>query len=98
MIVGKFNAQIFKTMQRRKFMQQSLLAGGAILAPAVNALANDPAKATTNDDKPFRLNYGIHHGMFKNHAGDSFIDQIKFGYDNGFRAIEDNGMSGRSVD
>ena len=36
--------------------------------------------------------------MFKNHAGDNFTDQIKFGYDNGFRAIEDNGMSGRPED
>ena len=48
------------------------------------------------DEKPFHLNYGIHDGMFKNLAGDNFVDQIKFAYDNGFRAIEDNGMSGRS--
>ena len=36
--------------------------------------------------------------MFQNHAGKDFIDQIKFAYDNGFRGIEDNGMSGRPED
>jgi len=83
-------------MQRRKFMQQSLLAGGALFTPASNVLANSKIENKTTDDKPFHLNYGIHDGMFKSLAGDNFIDQIKFAYDNGFRAIEDNGMSGRS--
>jgi hydroxypyruvate isomerase len=83
-------------MQRRKFMQQSLLAGGALFTTTSNVFANNKIETTTADDKPFHLNYGIHDGMFKNLAGDNFIDQIKFAYDNGFRAIEDNGMSGRS--
>ena len=83
-------------MQRRKFMQQSLLAGGALFTTTSNVFANSKIENTTTDDKPFHLNYGIHDGMFKNLAGDNFIDQIKFAYDNGFRAIEDNGMSGRS--
>ena len=82
-------------MQRRKFMQQSLLAGGALFTPAANVFANSKIENATADEKPFHLNYGIHDGMFKSLAGDSFIDQIKFAYDNGFRAIEDNGMSGR---
>ena len=47
-------------------------------------------------DKPFNLNYGFHDGMFKNSGGTDFIDQIKYGYDMGFRAIEDNGMPRRS--
>ena len=83
-------------MQRRKFMQQSLLAGGALFTTGSNVFANSKIENTITDDKPFHLNYGIHDGMFKNLAGDNFIDQIKFAYDNGFRAIEDNGMSGRS--
>ncbi len=36
--------------------------------------------------------------MFKNSAGPDFIDQIKYAYDMGFRAIEDNGMTGRPAD
>ena len=33
--------------------------------------------------------------MFKNSAGNDFIDQIKFAHSMGFRAIEDNGMMER---
>ena len=33
--------------------------------------------------------------MFKNSAGKDFTDQIRYGYDQGFRAIEDNGMMDR---
>lgn len=85
-------------MQRRKFMQQSLLAGGAILTSSANVFAKSNIENLTAGEKPFLLNYGFHDGMFKNHAGDDFIEQIKFGYDNGFRSIEDNGMSGRPED
>ena len=85
-------------MQRRKFMQQSLLAGGALLTSSTNVFAKSNVENSSPGEKPFRLNYGIHHGMFQNHAGDDFIDQIKFAYDNGFRSIEDNGMSGRPED
>ena len=85
-------------MQRRKFMQQSLLAGGALLTSPADVFAKSKIENLTAGEKPFRLNYGIHDGMFQNHAGNNFIDQIKFAYDNGFRSIEDNGMSGRSED
>ena len=36
--------------------------------------------------------------MFRNSGGNDFIDQLKFGYDQGFRAIEDNGMAKRPVE
>jgi hydroxypyruvate isomerase len=98
MNVGKFKPQKNITMQRRKFMQQSLLAGGALLTSSTNVFANAGVDNTPPAEKPFRLNYGFHDGMFKNHAGDDFTDQIKFAYDNGFRGIEDNGMSGRPED
>ncbi|RFZ85838.1 xylose isomerase [Mucilaginibacter terrenus] len=86
-------------MKRRNFMQSSLLAGASLLAG--NAVKANIAGKPAGDKiagKPFNLNYGIHDGMFKNHAGDDFINQIKFAYDQGFRAIEDNGMSGRPVE
>lgn len=50
------------------------------------------------ENKPFNLNYGFHDGMFRNSAGPNFVDQLTFGYDRGFRAIEDNGMAKRPVD
>lgn len=80
-------------MQRRKFMQHSLLAGGAMLSSA-SILAKE-TKNRAADQKPFHLNYGFHDGMFKNNVPGDFTEQIKFGYDQGFRSIEDNGMSGR---
>jgi len=41
--------------------------------------------------------YAPHEGMFTNHAGKDFVDQIKFMHDQGFNAIEDNGMLARSI-
>jgi hydroxypyruvate isomerase len=83
-------------MQRKHFIQNSLLGGASLLTAGVTKASRKNREI--NSDKPFHLNYGFHDGMFKNSAGNDFIDQIKFGYDNGFRAIEDNGMSGRPVD
>jgi hydroxypyruvate isomerase len=85
-------------MQRRKFLGQSLLTAGASIFTASTAFAGKTHSNYNNSflaDKPFNLNYGIHDGMFKNTAGADFIDQIKYAYDMGFRAIEDNGMPGR---
>jgi hydroxypyruvate isomerase len=36
--------------------------------------------------------------MFEESAGKDFLDQIQFAYDDGFRAIEDNGMMDRPAD
>lgn len=47
---------------------------------------------------PFRMLYAPHFGMFRHHAGDDAVDQLKFAADEGFRAWEDNGMMGRSVE
>ena len=83
-------------MKRNKFIQHSLLAGGALLTgKAASAAASNAKDMAITADTPFHLNYGIHDGMFKNSAGNDFIDQIKFAYDHGFRAIEDNGMMKR---
>src|SRR5688572_349685 len=84
-------------MQRRKFLGQSLLAGASILS-AGSVLANERPAVLRKvmAEKPFNLNYGFHDGMFRNHAGPDFLDQIKWGYDMGFRSIEDNGMPGRT--
>ena len=87
-----------KIMQRRKFMQQAMLASGALFVPVAQTVARNTRENTLLDEKPFNLNYGIHDGMFKNHAGADFVDQIKFAHSMGFRSIEDNGMMGRTVE
>ena len=85
-------------MQRRKFVQQSLLAGGTLFTSATSAFAYSNKKSKKTDEKIFHLNYGFHDGMFKNHGGTDFIEQIKFAHSAGFRSIEDNGMMGRPVE
>ncbi|MDP1764242.1 MAG: TIM barrel protein [Sediminibacterium sp.] len=82
-------------MQRRKFMRQSLLAGGTLLT-ASGAFANKQTNVPTEDNGPFHLSYAIHDGMFRSHAGPDFTNQIQFAYNAGFRAIEDNGMMSRT--
>ena len=78
-------------------MQQTLLTGGALFASSAFATAKTATAADVFDEKVFNLNYAFHDGMFKNHAGDDFIDQIKFAHSMGFRSIEDNGMMGRTA-
>lgn len=53
---------------------------------------NQPRAAET-----FTLKYSPDFGMFDAHAGDNPMDQIKFGYDHGFRAWESTGLLRRSV-
>ena len=85
-------------MQRRKFMQQSLLTGGALLTGATGLFTKSSQAKAVTVEKPFHLNYGFHDGMFKNHAGKDFTEQIKFAHSMGFRSIEDNGMMKRPAE
>lgn len=83
-------------MERRRFLQQGVIAGaGAMLSSHAFATENERTKKTAVD-KPFQLNYAIHDGMFQLSAGANFLDQLKWAYNRGFRAMEDNGMMGRS--
>ncbi|MBE7465288.1 MAG: TIM barrel protein [Planctomycetes bacterium] len=46
---------------------------------------------------PFKLKYAPHFGMFKQHAGDDPLEQLRFAADEGFTAWEDNGMKKRDL-
>ncbi|MDN3588148.1 TIM barrel protein [Pedobacter aquatilis] len=86
-------------MKRSEFIKSTLLTAGAITTAGTitNAFASD-VKQKPIADKTFNLDYAPHQGMFQNHAGKSFLDQIQFMYDKGFRSIEDNGFLARPVD
>jgi hydroxypyruvate isomerase len=45
----------------------------------------------------FRLRYAPHFGTFREHAGQELVAQLEFMAAEGFTALEDNGMRGRSV-
>ncbi|HNR73020.1 MAG TPA: twin-arginine translocation signal domain-containing protein, partial [Cyclobacteriaceae bacterium] len=77
------------TQSRREFVKQTTLLT-ALTALAGTSFASSKTSSAPAG-KPFKLNYAPHDGMFKNHAGADFIDQIKFMADQGFRGIEDNG-------
>lgn len=88
-------------MNRIDFLRNSLVATGAVIAgssmQATAAEGNSSAVANMAG-KTFNLDYAPHQGMFRAHAGNSFLDQIQYMYDQGFRSIEDNGFLGRSVE
>jgi len=83
-------------MKRRKFIRNGVLATGAATVTAGSAIAQKKKKKkSTKAD--FKLKYAPHFGMFKNSAGEDFIDQINFMADRGFTALEDNGMMRREI-
>ena len=84
-------------MERRKFIRNSFLTGAASITVGQSFAGNRNGISLT-ENKPFNLDYAFHDGMFKNNAGEDFLEQIKWAYDQGFRSIEDNGMMGRTVE
>jgi len=93
-------------MKRRKFIRSSFLSGAAVvtagqtlaMSNAKNQVVATQTKSAQPDSKSFNLDYALHDGMFKNNAGEDFLDQIKWANDLGFRSIEDNGMMSRPVE
>jgi hydroxypyruvate isomerase len=82
-------------MKRRNFLRTGLASAASAFA-LVESFGSTDKTTLAPADKPFTLNFAPHDGMFKNHAGNDFVDQIKFMHEMGFRSIEDNGMLGRS--
>jgi hydroxypyruvate isomerase len=83
-------------MNRRNFLSKSVLAAGAAtISTTATALAATP---TNVPPTKFKLLYAPHFGMFENSAGKDLFDQLKFMADNGFMALEDNGMLKRTTE
>lgn len=74
-------------MNRREF----IAAGAGTLAAAGMTVESKAAPRT------FKLKYAPHFGMFKEHSGTDLVDQLKFMRDQGFTALEDNGMPDRPI-
>ncbi len=82
-------------MKRRNFIHAGgLLAGVSTLGTFGSSIASPfrPEAAA----KPFNMKFAPHFGMFEEHAGKDLLDQLSFMADMGFRALEDNGMMGRT--
>ncbi len=87
-------------MERRNFLKKGVvaasvasLAGGSVV---MGQSARDKKKSNAAAPKPFKLKYAPHFGTFKNHAGEDIFDQLQFMADQGFTALEDNGLLKRT--
>jgi len=90
-------------MDRRSFLTNSGATLGAAALPAAAAAAqreNAPSHGgpARRRGEPFTHDFAPHFGMFRAHAGNDLVDQLQFMNDEGFRALEDNGMKGRPVE
>jgi hydroxypyruvate isomerase len=86
-----------RSPNRREFISGLALGSAALVSGSLVKSAM-PAGPQSTSSKKFKLNYAPHFGMFKNSAGEDFIDQLKFIGDQGFTAFEDNGMMDRPLD
>jgi len=84
-------------MKRRSFIQKTALSSGAVTLGGAHSYAFSGNNENGLAAHKFNLKYAPHLGMFRNHAGNDPIDQINFMADEGFTAIEDNGMMGRDI-
>lgn len=82
-------------MKRRNFIKSTAVSGMALtgLAGAMGAAA---AESNVSNSAKFKLKYAPGLGTFGEHAGKDPIDNIKFMSDQGFTAMFDNGLMGKS--
>lgn len=89
-------------MDRRAFLQKTTALTAALGLPLQAGAQPAPAAPAVRTFGPvtparkFKLKYAPHFGMFENSAGKDLFDQLKFMADQGFTALEDNGMMGRT--
>lgn len=94
-------------MRRREFLQKTAVATTLFgLAPSAGAAVQGAATGSTPAARQatqpqktagrFKLAYAPHFGMFAQSAGPDLLDQLRFMADQGFTALEDNGMMRRT--
>lgn len=84
-------------MLRRNFIKTSTLTAASLSLGANSILSKTKGDAPNNSNS-FKLKYAPHFGMFKHNAGEDLIDQLKFMSEQGFTALEDNGMKDKSIE
>jgi len=84
-------------MQRRKFMNR-LLAGSAALTAAPASVLAATAKERLYAVPPFKMKFSPDFDIFPNLSGKEVEDQIRWGYDQGFRAWESTFLKKRPVE
>lgn len=91
------NSTNLKKYGRRNFIKAaSLTAAG--LSIGVNDILAKSNPSSHSENKKFKMKFAPHFGMFENSAGKNYIDQLKYISDQGFTALEDNGMKSKSIE
>jgi hydroxypyruvate isomerase len=82
-------------MNRRTFVKNTAAAAAATTLSLGQTLKASPSPSPKAE--AFKMKFAPHFGMFKHSAGEDLIDQLNFMADQGFTALEDNGMKNRDV-
>ncbi len=83
---------------RRSFVAGSAAGLASTLLVQAAQAANNKKKINRLQPRRFQCRYAPHFGMFKEHAGEDLVAQLNFMADQGFTALEDNGLMGRPAD
>ncbi|MEZ4847437.1 MAG: TIM barrel protein [Bacteroidia bacterium] len=81
-------------MNRRNFIQTGLTSGALLAASPIMAAREF---AATQKETPFNMKFSPDFGLFADVAGKNVLDQIKWAYDQGFRAWENTMLKNRPV-
>jgi len=84
-------------MNRYSFLKNSFLTGAALVSGIVDPLSS-MAMSSRKEEKPFNMKFSPEFGIFKELVGKDVIDQIKWGYDQGFRAWENTYLKSRPIE
>ena len=85
-------------MKRRSFLKSGILTGAAATMGSFAWGAESISKhKTPAAGEPFTMKFSPEFGIFSEAAGKKPGDQIKWGYDQGFRAWENTGLKSRPV-
>lgn len=84
-------------MNRHTFIKNTSLAGAAALIFGI-ADPVDLSASSRQKEKPFNMKFTPEFNIFKEVVGKDIIDQIKWGYDQGFRSWENTYLKSRPVE
>jgi hydroxypyruvate isomerase len=84
-------------MNRRNFITNTTVAAGVASLTTAPFMQTSAAEVKSSNDSKFKLRYAPGFGTFKESAGKDLLDQIKFCNDQGFRAMFDNGLMGKTI-
>ena len=83
-------------MNRHTFIKNTSLAGAAALIFGIADPVSSSARSQKKE-KPFNMKFSPEFGIFKEVVGKDVIDQIKWGYDQGFRSWENTRLKSRPI-